>query len=196
MLVEEDAEYILNLEPSVFNGSDSEKFDWIVANNTEEERRKNGERDEATIRQHAAQGIGFETYLLKCTPFFSPAAPIVKDARKEINFNDRMRDLRYWKDSQYVQLKTVSKLFGNSVYISEATWKSINKCVSLNSFFIFGIAKHVQSTYFEYSPSFAISSEIILRAMCEKESSHYINLDRMSKYPKYFQPLCKELLDV
>lgn len=195
MLSTSHAREIMKMEPTVLDGAASAKFDWVVANNIREEKKKNGDRSDEIIRIHTAKGIGLETYLLK-NDFFSEAAPVVEDARKDLTFIERSRDLLYF--DQYVQVKSLTRVYGNWSYISESTFKSITGSHKHNSFYIFGMADQVEdnSTLYTYKPYFAIESKTLAMAIRQTEGSYYVSLDGMSSRPHLFQPLCQELIDV
>jgi hypothetical protein len=198
MLLQNDLETLMGLSPETLDGSLSEGFNQIVANNCQEEQRKR--RDRRTPNQiisDTAKGIGFEHYVNQ-TGMFEVVSPIVENPRENLKYSERQKDFRY--NGKAVQVKTISKVLGLDAYLGNRMRLSIEKCIPLNDFFLFGLAK-IQgsrddgSTTYTYSPGFVISSECLSLSIREHDGMTYVGLDGLWRRPDHFQALDSQLIE-
>ncbi len=196
MLSEKDLEFIRYLKPVTFDGTLSDGFDKIELNNQRQNIKKGSPRSGEQVRSDTAKGLGFEHLLFnECYPIFSVAAPPVDNPDVELDYEDRQKD--FWYGKQSVQVKTITKLHGTYVYITDSMVRSIMKSVDLNDFFIFGLAQIEGSrdegdTVFTYEPAFVISSwalKYLIQASLSKPEGPTIDLCDMYKRPDHYQSL-------
>lgn len=198
MLQHLDLELLRAMEPITYDGSQSRGFEQVLKNSLKRETKRTMPQ---MISDHA-KGLGFEEILVSTDIFDEYVPPIVEDA-DELG-DERFRDLFY--NGAAVQVKCVSKLYGNLFYLTPAMFKSILKSAPLNDFFIFGTAEPMGdrdqgNTVFSYLPAFVMSSALIVKLASkgwgsgENGEDIKISLDRIDKkFPDEYQPIRSHLI--
>jgi hypothetical protein len=202
MINESDVIQLQNTPEAIIDARNLVGFEQMVRNNFG---RVSNKRTLNQVQYDTASGFGLEDYFTS-TGLFVPANPIYENPN-EHPWSEIAVDLYY--GSECVQVKSFTHLSkrGDMVWISPATYDSIKKSTTHNDFFLFGFTKGVKpdrdngSTTFKYRPAFSIASSVILnfiQANIEEHSlavSLRLILDRdLLIRPKYFQPLCPELM--
>lgn len=190
-----DLEKLRSLEPITFDGSQSRGYEMVMANS----KKRETERTDLQVKSDHAKGLGFEEVLITTGVFDDHMPDIVEDA--DTLGDDRFKDFFY--KGAPVQIKCVSKLYGNTVYLSQAMWKSCLKATKHNDFFVFGAGEPLGerdqgNTLFSYRPAFVMSSMLVSKVLQWSFSAgegNKFSLDRLdTKFPDDYQPILKHLL--